>query len=85
MGFGLSSPIPSKLPVAFKVTGKATNDIFVPAGTKVSAEPNDQRKKELVFETLENMLASKASIERVFSVNTKRDAIYGHLESIQAE
>ncbi len=84
LGFELSSPIPSKVPVTFKVTEKATNDVFVPAGTKVSAEPNDQREKELVFETLENMLASKASIEGVFSVDTKRDAIYGHLESIQA-
>ena len=82
LAFGLSSPIPAMVPVTFNVTEKATDDVFVPAGTKVAAAPSDRYKKELIFETSENMLASKATLDQVISVDTKRDAIYSHIEDI---
>ncbi len=84
LGFGLSTPVPSKVPVTFKPTENAVEDIFVPKGTRVSAPPNDEHEKELVFESIENMLVSKASMLEVYSVDESRDAIYGHAISLQS-
>ena len=64
MGFNLSSPIASRVPVTFKLADGAKEDVFVPSGTIVASDANDKHD-ELIFETEENMRVIRANISHV--------------------
>ena len=81
MGFNLSSPIASQVPVTFKPADGAKEDVFVPSGTIVASDANDKHD-ELMFETEQNMRVTRANISQFYTVNKKIDAIYSHIENL---
>jgi hypothetical protein len=82
MGFNLSSPIASRVPVTFKPADGAKDDVFVPSGTIVASDANDKHD-ELMFETEQNMQVTRANIAQFYTVNNKIDAIYSHIENLR--
>jgi hypothetical protein len=82
MGFNLSSPIASRVPVSFKLADGAKEDVFIPSGTIVASDATDKHE-ELIFETEENMIATRATISQLYTVNKKTDAIYSHTKDLE--
>ena len=82
MGFNLSSPTASRVPVTFKLADGAKEDVFVPSGTVVASDANEKHD-ELIFETEENMRVTRANILHFYAVNKKIDAIYSHVENLK--
>jgi len=54
----------------------------VPAGTQV-ATAETEAHEALTYETAKSVTATSASIEEIFSVDPKRDAIYNHLQDLK--
>ena len=82
MGFSLTPPIASRVPVTFKLSEGAKEDVFVPSGTTVASDANDKHE-ELIFETEQNMQVTRANILQLYAVNTKKDSIYSHTENLK--
>ena len=82
MGFNLTPPIASRVPVTFRLAEGAKEDVFVPSGTILASDANDNHE-ELIFETEQNMQVTRANILQLYAVNTKKDAIYSHTENLK--
>jgi len=81
LGFDLSAPVASKVPVTFKIVDGAKDDVFVQSGTKVGTDSNDKHD-ELIFETEENMLVTRSNIAEIYTVNKEFDNIHSYIEKL---
>jgi hypothetical protein len=81
LGFDLSAPVASKVPVTFKIVDGAKDDVFVPSGTKVGTDSNDKHD-ELIFETDENMLVTRTNIAEIYTINKAFDNIHSYIEKL---
>ena len=82
LGFNLSSPVASRVPVTFKLVDGAQEAIFVPKGSVVAADANDKHD-ELMYETEGNMKVIGTNLSQVYTVNKKTDVIQSHIENLK--
>ena len=69
----------SKVPVTVKLSEKVNQDVFLKEGAKFEAEANSAHPA-LTFESIEDMLVTKAKVIEVYSCVKSADAIFRHSE-----
>jgi hypothetical protein len=81
LGLKLTPAQPARAFVTFTLSEGLKQDVLVPSGTKLAAAANDKHG-ELTFETQDNLIASRAKLQEVYSVVNNIDAIYRHTPHI---
>jgi hypothetical protein len=71
IGVSPTSPIPARAPLVFKLKDDWDTDGFIPAGTKISAQPENQ--PEVVFETESDMTVIRPGLVRAVSIEPDQD------------
>ena len=71
---------PARVPVTAILSEGVKNDIFLPAGTKFETEAND-RHPALTYESMENILVTRAKIVEIYSCIREQDEIYRYTEN----
>lgn len=69
LGIDLLPPKSARVPLTFSLAEKAPTDVSVPQGTKVGVA----KTAEVIFETEESLIVSRALISRVYSLNPEQD------------
>lgn len=69
VGIDLSPPKSAHAPLSFFLSDKAPDDGFVPQGTQVGAV----KREDVIFETDEDLLVSRATLLGAYSVDPARD------------
>lgn len=72
-GIDLLPPKTARVPLTFSLVDKAPDDGFVPRGTRVGAAKAD----DVVFETEEDLVVARASVQRVYSLDPEKDRSVG--------
>jgi predicted phage baseplate assembly protein len=83
LGLELLPPQPARAPVTFSLAGGTPGDALVPAGTQVAALPLGAEKDPVVFETLEDLVATRTELALAFTRDPLRDA-YGARQRVLA-
>lgn len=82
LGIKLEPPRSARAPVTFLLAPGTPDNVLVPARTQAAAEATETRP-EVVFETEQNLLATIATLQAVYSVRPPDDAIYEHLSGLK--
>ena len=80
IGIRPQPPAPARVPLTFSLVKDSPEDAVVPAGTQVgaTADPDDANTDEIVFETEDELIVSRASLIGAFSYDPARD----HLDDV---
>jgi hypothetical protein len=82
LGIRLAPARPARAPVTFYLAEGLRENVFVPAATQV-ATAETKEHGALTYETAKNFTATRASMEEIFSIDPKKDAIYSHLGDLR--
>ena len=82
LGITLQAARPARVLLTFSLAPGTPQDVFIPARTQAAAEATETRP-EVVFETAQNVLATIATLQAVYSVRPSDDTIYEHLSELQ--
>jgi len=80
LGVKLVPAQPAKAPLVFQLANGAP-DVLVPELTQTGAAATAERKA-LIFETEENILATTASLEDIYSVVPTNDGVFQHSQNL---
>jgi uncharacterized phage protein gp47/JayE len=82
LGITLQPARPARVPLTFSLAPGTPQNVFIPARTQAAAEATETRPA-VVFETAQNVLATIATLQAVYSVRPSDDTIYEHLSALQ--
>ncbi|HEX2926978.1 MAG TPA: putative baseplate assembly protein [Ruminiclostridium sp.] len=71
IGVSPTSPIPANAPLVFKLKEDWDKEGFIPAGAKISAQPENQ--PEVVFETKSDLTVIRPGLVRAVSIEPEQD------------
>lgn len=72
IGISPTPPRVAKAPLVFKLKDDWDSEVLIPAGTKVSAQPENQ--EEVIFETDKDLMVIKPNLVRAVSINPSNDS-----------
>ena len=81
LGIKLQPARSARVPVTFLLAAGTPANVLIPSGTQAATEAAETRP-EVVFETEQNLLATIATLQAVYSVSSWDEAIYEHLLKI---
>jgi hypothetical protein len=82
LGTRLQSARSARVPVTFLLAPGTPQNVLIPARTQAAAEATEARPA-VVFETEQNLLATIATLQAVYSVRPPDDSIYEHLSELR--
>jgi uncharacterized phage protein gp47/JayE len=82
LGTRLQSARSARVPVTFLLAPGTPQNLLIPARTQAAAEATEVRPA-VVFETEQNLLATIATLQAVYSVRPPDDTIYEHLSELK--
>jgi hypothetical protein len=71
IGISPTAPKASKAPIQFKLKKDWEKEVYIPAGTKISAQPDN--KKEVIFETENDLIVIRPELTRAACVEPGTD------------
>lgn len=86
MGIQMRPAQSAVAPVTFSLAEGTALNVLVPRGTELAGEAvkENQEKEEILFRTEDNLLASFARLQEIFSVDAPGDRFYKHSEDFLA-
>lgn len=69
IGADLLPPQPARVPLTFELAANSPVDALVPAGTQVAAPPAEGEEEEVIFETDQELVVTRAQLKEVFVRN----------------
>ncbi|MCI0556074.1 MAG: hypothetical protein L0287_34455, partial [Anaerolineae bacterium] len=82
LGIRLQPARPARVPVTFLLAPGTPQNILILARTQAAAEATETRPA-VVFETEQNLLATIATLQAVYSARPSDDTIYEHLSGLK--
>lgn len=84
LGFQREPPQPAQVPLTFRVTTGVDGNVTVPESTRVVAEPSESSAEQTFeIEPGSAFEATPATIEQVYSVDPRIDAVFNHRDGIE--
>jgi hypothetical protein len=73
IGTSLLPPQPARVPLTFLLAANSPVDAVVPAGTQVAAPPPDGESDDVVFETEQELVVTRAQLQAAYVSDTRTD------------
>ena len=73
IGTSLLPPQPARVPLTFLLAANSPVDAVVPAGTQVAAPPPDGESDDVVFETEQELVVTRAQLQAAYVSDTTAD------------
>jgi len=83
LGIKLQPPRPARVALTFLLAQGTPENVLIPARTQAAAAATEARP-EMVFETEQNLLATIAALQAVFSVRPADDRIFEHFAALKS-